>query len=180
MRRLVRTLVVVAAIAGAAHAQPSLVPASPSTPTPVENAIEVGALFGETTAGDLATGLVLGGEHRLGHTLWLHGAAAAVTTPQLETGWSMVTSDRFSDLRGGPELRACTITDQLCALVGVDVGYRHEIFDHTMNRSGGEAVLRVGADVALVREVRLRAVFEGTSTRASDTSAMTFTVAYLW
>jgi hypothetical protein len=183
---MARALLLVSTFASLAQAQPSAMPYAPPplppAPPPLVNAVEVGASFGGTTAGDLYTGLELGGSHRLSPLVWIHVAVETATTPNLSNGFSRpVTSDRFSELRGGLEVRPCASFDRVCGLVGVDVGYRHELFDTTMNRSGGEAVFRLGGDLGLgTRNVRLRAMFEGTSTHVADTSAVTATLVYLW
>ena len=182
LRRMSQALLLVLALASVASAQPSLAPELPPPPPAVTNSVDAGATFGGTTAGDLYTGLSIGGGHRISHLFWIHAALATVTTPELSTGWSSrgVTSDRFTDVRGGIELRGCVRSERVCGLIGVDVGYRHELFDH-MNRSGGEAVFRLGGDVGLgSRHLRLRSVFEGTSTKIADTEALTFLLAYLW
>ena len=177
------TILALLAASTTARAQPSQPPEPVPPPELVAmNAFELGTTLGETSAGDLYAGVVLAGGRRLRDMVWAHAAAVTASTPNLSTGFSRpITSDFFTEVRGGLELRACASLDRACGMLGVDVGYRHERFAHTMLRSGGEAVARLGGDIALGRaDIRLRAAVEGTSTHAADTTAVTITLAYLW
>jgi hypothetical protein len=147
--------------------------------------VEAGATAGGTHEGDVYAGFLVGGGVRVSDHVWAHGAAASGTAPVLHfAGIDQYegTHDSFVEARGGVELRGCTDSKTVCAIGGVDIGYRHEKFDDammTVNRSSAEAVARFGLDIG-ARQLRVRPVVEGTSTHTGDTTALSIGVAYLW
>jgi hypothetical protein len=181
----VKSLFVVAVLAGGASAQPSLTAPVPR-PQPVTADVELDATFGGTRTGDLYAGMIIGGAFRLSDWLWIHAAGTTAKAPVVHfAGVDQYegTSDRFTELRGGLELRTCTRTGLACGIFGVDFGGRHEVYtDNTghMVSWSGTAVARAGLDIG-ARNVRARAMLEGTTAmQVGDTTAFNLGVAYLW
>jgi hypothetical protein len=192
---VLKALVLIAATAATARAQPALTaPAEQAAPTSV-SFVELGGSIGSPAATPGATGAsapgkayagveVEGGYRITGKVWWAHAAVATASTSLMDPPGLDRGHDRFSEVRAGLELRPCSSRGTLCGIFGVDGGYRHEIVSDGQfrdNRSGGEAVLRLGLDIAVFRsDLRLRPVVEGTSTRAGDSSALTIGAALLW
>jgi hypothetical protein len=181
----VKSLVVVVVLAGVAHAQPSLTAPMPR-PQPVTADVELDATFGGTRSGDVYAGIIAGGAFRLSDWFWIHAAAGTAKAPVVHfAGIDQYegTSDRFTDLRGGLELRTCTHSGLACGIFGVDFGGRHEVYSDNSGHMvtwSGTAVARAGLDIGAAN-LRARAMFEGTTAmQVGDTSALNLGVAYLW
>ena len=171
-------------IASIAHGQPALTPPVAAA-EPAKNFIEAGVTAGGTQEGDLYAGFEVAAGYRLTDLIWLHtmamtGKAPVIHAPGVDQYEN--TDDRMRELRGGIELRTCTASGALCAIGGVDVGYRYETFSKLTqieDRSSAEAVARFGLDIG-ARNIRLRPVIEGTSTHTADTTALVIGLAYVW
>jgi hypothetical protein len=107
---------------------------------------------------------------------WLHAGGDVAT----EVG-KYGTAGHLADVHVGIEVRPCTSDRAWCFVIGADGGYRHELVLDTphRDRSGGEAVFRMGLDAGL-GQLRVRPIFEGTSTKRGDTSAFVVSLAYMW
>lgn len=168
--------------ARSAHAQPALTAPIPPPAVAPRYTIELAAAAGSTYDGDLYAGGVLAGGYRINDLISLHAALETATARILHfPGVDQYegTTDRFSEARGGLELRTCRRGDALCAVGGVDLGFRDETVtgDQPMGLSGAEAVARIGLDLG-TRRVRVRPMFEGTSTHHGDTGALLLGLAY--
>jgi len=175
-------LATLAYLAAPGHAQPALTAPVPPPPAAPRTTIELAAAAGSTYDGDLYVGAVVAGGYRLNRLLSLHAAVESATARVVHfAGIDQYegTSDRFTEARGGVELHTCATGGALCAIAGVDLGYRSEAVTgaQAMPLSGTEAVARFGLDVGSAH-VRFRPVFEGTSTHRGDTSALVLGLAY--
>jgi len=175
-------LALLAWFAAPTRAQPALTAPIPPPPAAPRYTVEAAAAAGSTYDGDLYAGAVLGGGYRLNELLALHAAVETATARVVHVaGIDQYggTSDRFFEARGGLELHECLTGNALCAVGGVDVGYRAETLTGTggMDLSGAEAVARIGLDVG-TPHVRFRPMFEGTSTHHGDTGALLLGLAY--
>ena len=176
MLRACLVLALLAYFAAPSHAQPALTAPIPPPAAAPRYAVELAASAGSTYDGDLYAGAVAAGAYRVNDLVWVHAALETATARVLHfPGVDQYegTSDRFSEARGGLELHECGRAGALCAIAGVDVGYRDESVTGNvpMNLAGPEAVARFGLDVG-TRRVRFRPVFEGTSTHRGDTGAL--------
>ena len=174
-------LVILATLAARGHAQPALTAPLPPPPSPARFQLEVAPALGSTYDGDIYAGLAAAGLYRLNDLLAVHAAAEGATARVLHfPGIDQYegTSDRFAEARAGIELRGCR-GDALCAIGGVDVGYRSEHVTGRMDTSlsGAEAVARIGLDVG-TPHLRFRPTFEGTSTHHGDTGALLLGLGY--
>ena len=162
-----RSLVLVALVAGTAHAEP-------------RSYVEAGPELGATYEGALWSGFAVGAGARLSDSWWLHAQAGGAVAPVQLMAWSVDTShDSISDVRGGIELLPCWNRGRACWAVGTDLGYRRDIrtTDLRDDRSGPEAVFRTGFDGG-GDQLRFRAMFEGISTHRGDTEAFLVGAAY--
>lgn len=181
MLRASIVLALLAFLAGRGAAQPALTAPLPPPPAPARMQVEVAPAFGATYDGDIYAGVAGAGLYRLNDLLAVHAAVEAATARVVHfAGIDQYegTQDRFAEARGGLELRHC-VNAALCAIAGVDVGYRSEHVTGRMdtNLSGAEAVARFGLDLG-TPHVRFRPTFEGTSTHHGDTGALLLGVAY--
>lgn len=181
MLRAAIVLALLATLAGRGAAQPALTAPLPPPPTPAAMQVEVAPAFGATYDGDIYAGIAGAGLYRLNDLLAVHAAVEAATARVVHfAGIDQYegTSDRFAEAHGGLELRHC-VNPAVCALAGVDVGYRSERVTGRMTTdlSGAEAIARIGLDVGTAR-VRFRPTFEGTSTHHGDTGALLLGVGY--
>ncbi len=178
MLRAALVLVTLAILAARGAAQPALTAPLPPPATAPALQLEVAPAFGGTYDGDLYAGLAAAGLYRVDDLLAVHAAVEAATARVIHfPGIDQYegTQDRFAEARGGLELRHC-VREALCALGGVDVGYRRE-HEGAMDLSGPEAVARIGLDIGTAR-VRFRPVVEGTSTHRGDTGALLLGAGY--
>lgn len=181
MLRAALVLVILATLAARGAAQPALTAPLPPPATPPALQLEVAPAFGSTYDGDLYAGLAAAGLYRVNDLLAIHAAVEGATARVVHfAGIDQYegTQDRFAEARGGIELRRC-LREALCAIGGVDVGYRREHVTGGMdtNLSGAEAVARIGLDVGTPR-LRFRPAVEGTSTHHGDTGALLLGVGY--
>ena len=181
MLRAAIVLAILATLAARGAAQPALTAPLPPPPSPPAMQLEVAPAFGATYDGDIYAGLAGAGLYRLNDLLAVHAAVEAATARVVHfAGIDQYegSSDRFAEARGGLELRHC-VNPALCAIVGVDVGYRseHVTGSMTTDLSGAEAVARIGLDLG-TPHIRFRPTFEGTSTHHGDTGALLLGVGY--
>ena len=174
-------LVILATLAGRGFTQPALTAPIALPPPPPRLQVEVAPALGATYDGDLYAGIAGAGLYRINDLIAVHGAVEAATARVLHVaGIDQYegTQDQFAEARGGIELRHC-VRDALCAIGGVDVGYRSEHVTGRMDTSlsGAEAVARIGLDVGS-EHVRFRPTFEGTSTHHGDTGALLLGLGY--
>lgn len=178
MLRAAIVLAILATLAARGAAQPALTAPLPPPPAPPTMQVEVAPALGATYDGDIYAGLAGAGLYRLNDLLAVHAAVEAATARVVHfAGIDQYegTQDRFAEARGGIELRHC-VNPALCAIGGVDVGYRSE-HEGAMDLSGPEAVARVGLDLG-TPHVRFRPMFEGTSTHHGDTGALLLGAGY--
>ncbi|HSN26102.1 MAG TPA: hypothetical protein VLT45_07445 [Kofleriaceae bacterium] len=178
MLRAALVLVTLATLAARGAAQPALTAPLPPPATPPALQLEVAPALGSTYDGDLYAGLAAAGLYRVNDLLAVHAAVEGATARVVHfAGIDQYegSQDRFAEVRGGVELRHC-VREALCAIGGVDVGYRRE-HEGAMELSGAEAVARIGLDVG-TRRLRFRPTFEGTSTHHGDTGALLLGVGY--
>lgn len=162
-----------------AHAQPSLVASTDTTP-------QLSYVQGGVTAGDddivgLYGGFTLEGGVRLGDSpLWAH---AMMITGKGNGIDELVYDSSMLQLRGGIEARGCVVS-AACAVIGVDAGFRHEtLMAEYDNRRASDAIVapRVGLDIG-TRHFRFRPGLEMQLDRTKWLAGIgaTAAVAYQW
>jgi hypothetical protein len=157
------------ATASVAHAEPA----------PGNKLVEVGGVFGATLEDYVYGGVAAAGGYGFTSWGWLHAGGDAAT--ELD---KYGTVGHLADVHVGIEIRPCTADRVWCFVIGADGGYRHELVRSNVNqqnedRSGGAAVFRMGLDAGL-GQLRVRPIFQGTSMKQGDTSALVIGIAYLW
>lgn len=172
------SLLATPAVAGA---QPSLVEPSeqPRETPPVTAYLEPGLEVGGTRGGVYGA-LQLDGGHRLDGPLWLHARLAQGGMAGIDE--ATMSSD-FAEARLGLEARGCRLDGLLCAVGGLDVGYRHERLVAEFDAERADlvtAIARLGLDLG-GQHVRLRVSVESGVDRAGwNGLGLTTGVAYAW
>jgi|GEM_PF-6267471 len=167
------------------HAEPSAISlessASPA-PTPTSS-VSGGVMLGADHA--IVAALSLDGELQLRGSLWLHGMIAKGTAAGVD---EPNHGGNYAAGRIGVAERGCLI-DALCAVAGVDVGYRHVAYMaeyDSANISGVVVVPRIGLDVG-TPHLRFRPGIEGIVDGSNHNTVfgfdgldLTAAIAYRW